>query len=122
VIRLLIADDSPPVIRALRNLLESVEDIRIVGEAKDFDETLRLTDALRPDVLLIDLSLKGSDTRSFDLRNLAAACACPIIAMSFAVDGGVHKSAAGIGAVRLLDKVRLHDTLLDTLRGVARKK
>jgi chemotaxis response regulator CheB len=102
--------------------LASVEDIRIVGEAKDFDEALRFTDALRPDVLLVDLNLKGANARVFDLRHLAAACACPVVAMSFAVDAGDHKAAASIGAAHLLDKVRLHDTLLPTLREVAKRK
>jgi chemotaxis response regulator CheB len=122
VIRLLVADDSAPVIRSLRALLESAEDVRIVGEAKDFDEAFRLTETLRPDVLLMELNLPGSKTRMFDLRNLAATCACPVVAMSFAADFNAHKMAATIGAVRLLDKVKLHDTLIQTLCEVVRPK
>lgn len=121
MIRLLIADDSSPVIRGIRTLLEPIEDLRIIGEAKDLDEALRLTETLRPDVLLIDLTLPGSNARVFDLRNLAVSCDCPVVAMSFAADKSAHKTAASIGAARLLDKVRLYETLVATLREVVKQ-
>ncbi len=120
MIRLLIADDSPSVIRALRNLLESTEDVRIVGEAKNCDDALRLTETLRPGVLLLDLNLPGSKAHMLDLRNLTVACACQIVATSFAVDGATQQIAASVGAARLLDKIRLYDTFLPTLREVAK--
>ena len=122
VIRLLIADYSLPVLRGIRALLEPVEDIRIVGEAKDLDEAFRFTEALRPDVLLIDLTLRGTESRLFDLRNLAATCACSVVTMAFSADSGAHKIAASVGAMRLLDKVNLYDTLIPTLREVVNRR
>jgi two-component system, NarL family, response regulator YdfI len=122
VIRLLIADDSPPAIRGIRSVLESVEDVRIVGEAKDLDEALRLIETLRPDVLLVDLNLRGSRASLFDLKNLATACACPVVAMSFASGSGLEKITTAIGAKRLLDKVTLYETLVPTLHEIVKSE
>ncbi|HEY3380531.1 MAG TPA: response regulator transcription factor [Vicinamibacterales bacterium] len=58
-IRILIADDHPIFRGGLRRLLQSEPGLSVVGEAADAHETLRQVDALRPDVLLLDLNMPG---------------------------------------------------------------
>ncbi len=58
-IRILIADDHALFREGLRRILELEEDIKIVGEARDGVEALRLADRLKPDVILMDISLPG---------------------------------------------------------------
>ena len=57
--RILIADDHPVVRRGLRDLVDSEEDMTVVGEAKTGDETLELARKLEWDVAVIDYSMPG---------------------------------------------------------------
>jgi DNA-binding NarL/FixJ family response regulator len=58
-IRVLIADDHPLIRTALRGTLAPAPDISISGEASNGTETLQRCQQLRPDVLLLDLSMPG---------------------------------------------------------------
>ncbi len=58
-VRILIADDHALVRRGLRSLIEGDTDFTIVGEANDSSETMRLAQELRPDILLLDVSMPG---------------------------------------------------------------
>ena len=58
-IRLLIVDDHPVVRDGLRGMLAGDPDLEVVGEAADGAEALALVEALRPDVILMDLRMPG---------------------------------------------------------------
>jgi DNA-binding NarL/FixJ family response regulator len=58
-IRVILADDHALVREGTAELLERAGGIRVVGQAADGDEALRLVSALRPDVLLLDLAMPG---------------------------------------------------------------
>ncbi len=58
-IRVMIADDHPVFRFGMRALLESEVDFEVVGEASTGDETIALTDELRPDVILMDITMPG---------------------------------------------------------------
>lgn len=57
MIRVVIADDHDLVREGIRALLEKAGDIEVVGEAGDGRETVELVKKLKPDVLLIDISM-----------------------------------------------------------------
>lgn len=55
----LLADDHPIVRHGMRHLLEKFTHFKIVGEAEDGAEVLRLLDRLKPNVLIVDLMMPG---------------------------------------------------------------
>lgn len=60
-IRVLLVDDHQVVRRGLRTFLEVQEDIEVVGEASDGAEGVARTEELRPDVVLMDIKMPGTD-------------------------------------------------------------
>ena len=61
MIRVVLADDQPLVRAGFRMLLDAEVDIAVVGEADDGGEAVRLASALRPDVVLMDVRMPGTD-------------------------------------------------------------
>ncbi|MFM7041848.1 MAG: response regulator transcription factor, partial [Planctomycetaceae bacterium] len=59
-IKVVIADDHEVVRRGLVSLLAGSE-IKIVGEAASGDEAVKLTEKLKPDVVLLDIRMAGKD-------------------------------------------------------------
>jgi DNA-binding NarL/FixJ family response regulator len=59
--RILIAEDQTIVREALRSLLSLNSDFEIVGEAGDGREAIRLTESLKPHLVLMDLSMPKTD-------------------------------------------------------------
>ncbi|WP_204357957.1 MULTISPECIES: response regulator transcription factor [unclassified Streptomyces] len=60
-IRILLVDDHQVVRRGLRTFLEVQDDIEVVGEAADGDEGVTRAEELRPDVILMDVKMPGTD-------------------------------------------------------------
>lgn len=56
-VRVLLADDHGVVRKGLRFLLEHQTGIEVVGEASDGREALRLSEALSPDVVVMDIAM-----------------------------------------------------------------
>ncbi|SDD82956.1 two component transcriptional regulator, LuxR family [Paenibacillus sp. UNCCL117] len=57
--KLIIADDHPLFRSGVRNLLETTEDLEVVGEASTGDEALELAAALQPELILMDIRMPG---------------------------------------------------------------
>ncbi|MFD8018991.1 response regulator [Streptomyces lavendulae] len=60
-VRVLLVDDHQVVRRGLRTFLEVQEDIEVVGEAADGEEGIARAEELRPDVILMDVKMPGTD-------------------------------------------------------------
>lgn len=60
-IRVLIADDHALIRTGLRGVLENLDGVEVVGEAADGQQALDLARALRPDILMTDISMPGLD-------------------------------------------------------------
>ncbi|AJP01366.1 LuxR family transcriptional regulator [Streptomyces cyaneogriseus subsp. noncyanogenus] len=60
-IKVLLVDDHQVVRRGLRTFLEVQDDIEVVGEAADGAEGVDRAEALKPDVILMDVKMPGMD-------------------------------------------------------------
>jgi DNA-binding NarL/FixJ family response regulator len=58
-LKVLIADDHPLMLHAIRRVLEATEDIAVVGEARSGEEVLALVERRKPDLVLLDLRMPG---------------------------------------------------------------
>jgi DNA-binding NarL/FixJ family response regulator len=61
VIRVLLADDQALVRAGFRSLLDAQDDIEVVAEAENGEEAVAATLGHRPDVVLMDIRMPGSD-------------------------------------------------------------
>jgi len=60
-VRILIADDSPTVRAGLKLLLQYHEDWTVCGEAEDGEDAVKKATELKPDVILLDISMPAMD-------------------------------------------------------------
>ncbi|MFI5313822.1 MAG: response regulator transcription factor, partial [Candidatus Dormibacteria bacterium] len=61
MIRVLLADDQALVRGGFRMLLESADDIEVVGEAGEGEQAVAMVTATHPDVVLMDIRMPGTD-------------------------------------------------------------
>jgi DNA-binding NarL/FixJ family response regulator len=110
-IRVLVAEEHRLVRAGLRLLLERDGDVVVVGEAASGVEALSSAAVLRPDVVLIDERLPGSD----GLRSLSALVGVGVLLLTVSADAAEARFAVEAGA----DGVLLRDgEPLDLLRAV----
>jgi NarL family two-component system response regulator YdfI len=119
-IRILIADDHFIVREGLRLILETADDIEVVGEALDGAECLRLVPDLAPDVVLMDLQMPGMDgiTAIGHLRREHPEIAIVILTTFNEDELMLRGLQAGARGYLLKDTDR--QTLLDTIAAAAR--
>ncbi len=60
-LRTLIVDDEPLAIERMQVLCAELDGLSVVGTASDGDAALRLTEKLKPDLLLLDMTMPGMD-------------------------------------------------------------
>jgi DNA-binding NarL/FixJ family response regulator len=60
-IRMLLADDHALMRHGLRLIIDSQEDMEVIGEASDGFEALELAEKLRPDIILMDIAMPHCD-------------------------------------------------------------
>ncbi|GAA1313889.1 DNA-binding response regulator [Planotetraspora silvatica] len=120
VIRLLIADDHPVVRDGLSSMFAREPGFEVIGEASDGAEAVRLAEALRPDVILMDLRMPGMDGVSAT-RELAGRGSGARVLVLTTYDTDSHVlPAIEAGATGYLLKDAPRDELLRAVRATAR--
>ena len=119
-IRVLITDDHSIVRKGIRALLATEPDIEVVGEAGDGAEAATQAQALRPDVILMDLVMPKVDGIEATRRILAQQPGMRILVLtSFAADDKVFP-AIKAGALGYLLKDSGPDELVQAIHQVYR--
>lgn len=81
MVQVLLVDDSEVSLMVLRNILESEQDISIIGVARDGGEAIRLASRLSPDIITMDINMPGLDGFS-TTRHIMENTPVPIIIVS----------------------------------------
>jgi DNA-binding NarL/FixJ family response regulator len=119
VVQVAIVDDEALVRAALRSILESSGDIRVVADC-DGHQALAAVTAARPDLVLLDAVMPGPDDGLSVLRALRALQDPPAVAMLTAFDTSAHlRAAMAAGASGFLLKDTAVGTLMDAVRILA---
>ena len=120
-VRVLLADDQTLLRATFRILIDSADDMEVVGEAADGARAVEAARAHRPDVVLMDIRMPGTD----GLAATAAICADPelagvrvLILTTFEIDEYVAK-AIRAGASGFLGKDVSAEKLLEGIRTIA---
>jgi DNA-binding NarL/FixJ family response regulator len=93
MMRIVLADDHTLVRAGMRLLLESIPDLKVVGEASDGLEALKLIQEHRPDCVLMDLAMPGLNGVEAVRRSTAQFPGIPILAISMHADEAyVHRA------------------------------
>jgi two-component system nitrate/nitrite response regulator NarL len=118
VIRILIADDHTIFRDGLNTLLSGRQEFTVVGEAGDGQETLRLLEKAKPDILLLDLRMPKVSGMEV-LRSLAESKS-PVrtIVLCGDTQGDDISKAFELGARGLVLKDSATTTLLESIRAV----
>jgi DNA-binding NarL/FixJ family response regulator len=116
--RVLIVDDHPLMRQGLAQLINQQPDLVVCGEAEDVPQALRQTSELKPDVVIVDLSLRGSDGIEL-IKSLHLQCAqLPILVLSMHDEAIYAERALKAGAWGYIMKQEATNQVLNALRRV----
>lgn len=110
-IRVLLVDDHFLVRQELRKYLSHHLDIELVGEATNGEEAVKLTDLLKPDVVVMDINMprmNGIEATGSIMRKHPG---LQVIGLSFYVGNGNREAFLDAGACLLLEKGTAHEHL-----------
>ena len=119
VISVVVADDQRLVRAGFRVILDSEDDITVVGEAADGDQAIELARRLHPAVVLMDIRMPGTDGITAARRVLAETDSRVLILTTFDSDEHVY-AALRLGASGFLLKDAPSEQLVGAVRSVAR--
>jgi two-component system uhpT operon response regulator UhpA len=119
MIRVLIVDGQDEVRRGLRMRLDIEPDVAIVGETGKAGEALYLAQALDPDVIVVDIGMRGSEGVDLVRRLRAAAPAPAVVVLTLHGDKDTRARAHEAGAQAFLEKRGGAANLLQTIRRLA---
>lgn len=115
-LRVMVVDDEPLAVERLQLLLARCRDATVVGTANDGEAALRIAEAVRPDLVLLDIAMPGMD--GIDVaRALSASPVDPVVVFVTAFDN-FAVAAFDVAAIDYLMKPVQQDRLERALERV----
>lgn len=118
--RVLIVDDHPAVREALALRIGRQPDLEVCGEAADTAEALGLVDAGRPDVAVVDISLKTGNGIDLIKRMKDRDAGIRIVVWSMHAESLYAERALRAGALGYVNKDQATQTIVEAIRRVRR--
>ncbi len=118
-VRVVLADDHPVYRLGLRSLLDSVEEVEVVGEATNGDEAVTAALQLQPDVVVMDLRMPGLDGIEATERITQASPDVAVLLLTYTDEDEPIIAALQKGARGYVLKDAGQDVILRAIQGVA---
>ena len=114
--KILLVDNNQPFLKAVRHLLDAIQDLEIVGEASDGDDGLQKAKELQPDLILLDIAMPKMSGLDVALRIQSWTIAPKILFLTMHDDASYLEAARDLGAIGVLGKIDLMAELLPMIR------
>jgi DNA-binding NarL/FixJ family response regulator len=116
--KVLVVEDHPMFRERLAALLDGEPDLELAGEADTVEDSLRLIREVSPDLLLVDVTLKGSSGLALIKALKAAGSGIPILVLSMHDESIYAERAIRAGARGYITKHRAAGDVLRAIRTV----
>ena len=116
MIKIIIADDHAVVRQGVKQILAAEADMRLVGEARNFEETLEVTRRLAWDVLILDYSMPGGNGLQVLKKIKHAYPRRPVLILSMHPEDVIAVSALRAGAAGYVSKESASEELTVAIR------
>jgi DNA-binding NarL/FixJ family response regulator len=121
-LKLLIADDNELFVSALEGLLANDVSVRVVARAPNGKSAAELAAELRPDVVLMDLSMPLMDGFEATEKILEKSPGIAVVVLTGSDDPADHERARAAGAAGYVTKDRILVELLETIHSVTAER
>ncbi len=118
--RIFVVDDHPIVRQGLTQLIDREPDLTVCGEAEDARAALERMAALRPDIVIVDVSLEGPDGLDLLKTIRAQDGHLPVLILSMHDESLYAERALRAGANGYIMKQEATDRVLTALRQILR--
>ncbi len=116
--RILIADDHPVLRAGLRALLGGEPDYKVVGEAADSDEAVRMAGALQPDVVIMDIGMPGCGGIAATERLVGLHPHIRVLVLTASEETAMMHAALRAGAMGFVAKRVVESELVNAIHAV----
>ncbi len=118
--RVFVVDDHPIVRQGLALLINQQPDLMVCGEAEDANQVLQAIDAAQPDVLVLDITLRGPDGIDVLKMVRSAQPELPVLILSMHDESLYAERALRAGANGYIMKQEATENVLVALRRILR--
>lgn len=115
-VKIIIADDHKIMRDGLRNLLEKESGLEVVAEAKNGREAIQLTEQLRPDIVIMDISMDDLNGMDATRTIVGKGWGTKVIALSMHADKRFVAGMFEAGAMAYLLKECAYNELIQAIR------
>lgn len=114
-IKILLVDDNATFLSAVRQFIDMLPDVEVIGQARDGLDALGQAQSLRPDLVLLDIAMPNSNGLDVARRMQAWPTPPRIVFLSMHDNIAYRDAARDLGAIGFVAKADFVDGLLPIL-------